>query len=379
MPRRNNSPLPHFAGDNTADGDDGAGDEPVAPPFRRAPRFAEPPFFDHDPIDDPAAQYRAAINNEIRVHDEAALDAQHQIDALSERTQVALSYQQDARYAAQQADYHRNWQQHVQQTQQQAEGFEKQSKEGKQQAAKYRKWAEEDGQLEQHWRESARTHSSLEEYCHKKAAEHQQLAQEHLRQAEQYEQQAQHAEQKALAASSRVRQLEQLGADGNARAAERYRQRAVDLGWHARDEAARIRGSDAFPAVDHAEESLAHARSRGRAYRLLGEYFDVPPPPPLGGGHHVVVYDHDAIDAGIRELNQIAARAQANLDAARQARLDLRQGATGASADASELALVQVEQINARVLAAVVGALRDLGVANDDMACLDQQNAAAFP
>ena len=130
-------------------------------------------------------------------------------------------------------------------------------------------------------------------------------------------------------------------------------------------------------AARNAQQNI-DALHRAQAYRLLGECFDVPPPPPIGGGDHTVVYDHDAIDAGVRELNEIAARAQANLDAARQARLNMQQDATGVSADSAQHALLQIEQVNRRILAAVVGALRALGIANDEMAQLEQKNAAGF-
>ena len=124
---------------------------------------------------------------------------------------------------------------------------------------------------------------------------------------------------------------------------------------------------------------MVEAQSRARAYQLLGEHFDVRPPPPMGGGGHVLVYDYDAIDTGVRELYQIAARAENNLDAAVQTRFVLQQRFSGSAAEAAQQELIRVEQINRRIIAAVAGALRALDIGNHDMERLDQQNAAAFP
>lgn len=69
---------------------------------------------------------------------------------------------------------------------------------------------------------------------------------------------------------------------------------------------------------------------------------------------------------------------QANLNALRHARLQLTDGASGASAEISESRLLQLERINQRIIEAVRDALRELGVAHHEMAGLEQQNAAGY-
>ena len=90
------------------------------------------------------------------------------------------------------------------------------------------------------------------------------------------------------------------------------------------------------------------------------------------------MYDFDAIDAAVRELYQVAQRAQVNFDDARQARLRLNNGAAGASVDASQAKLFQIEQVNLRIIDAVEKALGELGVAINAMATLEQQTAANY-
>ena len=91
-----------------------------------------------------------------------------------------------------------------------------------------------------------------------------------------------------------------------------------------------------------------------------------------------LVYDHAGIEAAIAELQQILDRAQTKLENCRQARQWLQQNATGAAADASQERFLQLEQINQHIIETVRKALRDLGVNNDDMAHLEQRNAAQY-
>lgn len=97
-----------------------------------------------------------------------------------------------------------------------------------------------------------------------------------------------------------------------------------------------------------------------------------------GCGAGRVVYDHAGIEAAIAELQQILDRAQANLETCRQARRLLAQDAAGAAADASNDNLLQLERINQHIIETVRAALRDLGVANYDMAHLEQHNASQY-
>ena len=91
-----------------------------------------------------------------------------------------------------------------------------------------------------------------------------------------------------------------------------------------------------------------------------------------------VVYDHAGIEAAIVDLQRVLDRAQANLDGCRQVRLWLQHAATGASAAASRDRLLRLEQINQHVIDAARSALAELGVANHDMARIEQQNAAGY-
>ena len=134
---------------------------------------------------------------------------------------------------------------------------------------------------------------------------------------------------------------------------------------------------------EHHPEVVA-ARPRAQAYQLLGEHFAVPPPPAVGSGGRVdrwVRCDHRAVDVAMRELNQIADQAQADLDDAGRARLRLNDSTTGEAAQAAQDNLRLIEQTSRRLIVAIEATRHALGVVNRDVASVDQQFARhlAFP
>ena len=138
--------------------------------------------------------------------------------------------------------------------------------------------------------------------------------------------------------------------------------RSKQLGEQARHVRSQVRGL----LTEKNSADVQHDQSQQRAQTYQGR------------GASRVVYDHGGIEAGVAELQQVAARAQAHLEAGRQARFRLQQGAAGALADAAQDALLQLEQVNRRIIGATRNALRDLGVANRDMADLDAHIATLY-
>ena len=105
-----------------------------------------------------------------------------------------------------------------------------------------------------------------------------------------------------------------------------------------------------------AQRDVDDEQHRARAWALLDNHFAVPPPPAVGSGGGVgrwVVCDYDAVDLAVREMQQLATRAQANCDAARQARLRLQNNGAGSSADAAQTKLLEIEQTNRRFIVAI--------------------------
>lgn len=130
--------------------------------------------------------------------------------------------------------------------------------------------------------------------------------------------------------------------------------------------------------VEDAQPFIQEKAQLARAYSLLGRNFAVPPPPLIGGAGHQLVYDFAGIDAGVVALRQLATKSQAALEQARKARLELRDSSSGEAAETSQARLLQIEQINKRILAAVAGALQDLRKSADEMRAVDHQVGASL-
>lgn len=269
-----------------------ADDADLAPPPTKRLRLTSPDVSGTDPY----VQQHQHFQSQARLQAEIADTHQQHIDALNEQTQIALAYQQDAQKTEQQAKLHQNWKQHVREAEQGVSDYQQQAHDSQQDASEYQQRAQWAKQWTQEAEQRVQNNPS-------QAREHEQEARRYRQWGERVERQAHQADQEAQAYLERAKQAEkkahglrQLGADGHERAAEHYRQRAVDLGWHAKDEVARIRDSSALSDLEDAEKSLTDARRRERAYRLLGEHFDTSPIPftqptsatgivsPTGGG-----------------------------------------------------------------------------------------------
>ncbi|WP_421845313.1 hypothetical protein [Mycobacterium sp.] len=393
--------------------------------------------------DDLVGQYRAGFDEHAGVHAQRAGQFAQESADVDRRARIvgdqALDYQRQAQQAGALADLHENWQQHAQEAEQQAQQAQDEAQEALQNAedseADLRdaeqtvRVAEENAreaqeaadfyqQKSQEAEQRARVSAGAEaqkaladkEFYEQQVQEAQQQvqqAQDEAREAqaeaqsakedgEFYQQQRQNAEERARVAGQRARELREQSPEDHRRDAQHFRKRAQRLGGDQAlqldsDQPPRL-GGMAGEATTHAHDLWSVGRQarlgrdeelrREHAYRLLGGHFAVPPPPPIGGvdaDEGRLVYDHGAIDAGVREMQQVAARAQANLDAARQARLRLQDAGAGQAADATQAKLLMIERVNRRLVVAVKATLRDLGAVNHDMAALDQQVAAQYP
>ncbi|WP_421845212.1 hypothetical protein [Mycobacterium sp.] len=316
---------------------------------------------------------------QARNAEQKAAEAEQRVEVLQRQVREAEDHEEDWQQQAQWAEEEEQedaleQQRLVRESEQQLDYYQKQVREAQQEAREAQK----------HVRD-ART----------EAQDYQQWAQEAHENARVAQQQAQNAEQRARVAGQRARELREQSPEDHRRDAQHFRKRAQRLGGDQAlqldsDQPPRL-GGMAGEATTHAHDLWSVGRQarlgrdeelrREHAYRLLGGHFAVPPPPPIGGGdadEGRLVYDHRAIDAGVREMQQVAARAQANLDAARQARLRLQDGGAGQAADATQSKLLMIERVSRRLVVAVKATLRDLGAVNHDMAALDQQIAAEF-
>ena len=250
----------------------------LPPSAAEVPGLPEVSPFDHFAVgEDAASRYRAAIKDQLRIqadiaraHQQNLAELQQSLDYLDRRARVlgdqAVSYRREADQAAQVADYHRNWQQHLQSAEQQA-------LQQQEEASQQRTWAQDDEQIAQESREEAQkaeaserearalaerireqsdrfqedsqTHQDPamvnqlrafarmgrdeEQEALRIAERHQQVARQHrlreqtaARSAQQGYQQVRQAEQKAEQAEQQaqnMRELQRLGLDGNERAA----------------------------------------------------------------------------------------------------------------------------------------------------------------
>ena len=307
-----------------------------------------------------AAERRVEVlQRQVREAEDHEEDWQQQAQwAEEEEQEDALEQQRLVRESRRQVDY---YQKQVREAQQQVREAQQEARNAREQEQNYQQWAQDA-------RDTARDARKT----------------------------AQNAEQRARVAGQRARELREQSPEDHRRDAQHFRKRAQRLGGDQAlqldsDQPPRL-GGMAGEATTHAHDLWSAGRQarlgrdeelrREHAYRLLGGHFAVPPPPPIGGGDADggrLVYDHRAIDAGVREMQQVAARAQANLDAARQARLRLQDAGAGQAADATQAKLLMIERVNRRLVVAVKATLRDLGVVNHDMAALDQQVAAQYP
>ena len=312
--------------------------------------------------------YAQAVPPDAQARVEHQLRNQHANDAalhhgqMTRNTRQAQQHWQQKYQADDQAQQHR----------QQARRLRRQAQQRQQQAWRRRqtgRYPEQVTELEQQQRQHLRQARRLRrqaQHDEMRSAQHEKSARDHLQQSEQNLQRGdQYLTQAAVHAQNYAAYEQQ--AQENLEAYDNH-----DLREHA--------ATTSKWALEKQYADTVAARGRAHAYRLLGQQFDAPTPNLYGGGGAAqLVYDHAAIEAAVTELRRIADSAQTHLDQARNERLALQQNAAGATAETSHAKLLQIEQLNTQILAAVAEVLRLVLDASHGMADLDQHIAVRFP